>query len=39
MMVYHKQQRNYFRWVFALIVFLLGLMMTWSEAGGETLIQ
>ena len=39
MMVYYKQQRDYFKWVFALMVFLLGLMVTWSEAGGENLLQ
>jgi len=39
MMVYHKQEKDYFKWLFALIVFLLGLMLTWSEAGGATLMQ
>ncbi len=39
MMVYYKQHRDYFKWILALIVFLLGLMVTWSEAGGETLLQ
>ena len=36
MMVYHKQRRDYFKWIFAIVVFVLGLMMTWSEAGGQT---
>lgn len=39
MMIYYKKERDYFKWVFALIVFMLGLMLTWSEAGGETLLQ
>lgn len=34
MMLYFKQRRDYFKWIFALLIFLLGLMMTWSEAGG-----
>jgi hypothetical protein len=33
MMIYYRKESDYFKWVFAVAVFALAMMLTWSKAG------